>query len=364
MKIAQLAFTPSYSGIAVMAWNIYERLNHESDKVDIICMENSFFSAKEKAINKNGSEYIRIRPRHTNRILKHLEVYQQLKKILREKEYDIVHLHGGSNLMNIIAIIAIRNKRIKIVAHSHNEENSMKPFNRIAKRIISKYADRQLACSEKAAGAMFDNDNWIYIRNGIDTKRFQFSEKDRKVVRDEFGIKDGQFFIGNVGRLSGQKNQLYLVKIFDKIIKTGVDAKLLIIGEGPLKNDIQNLIGSKGLSDKVIMIERSNEIPQILSALDFFLLPSLYEGLPVSAVESQANGLRTIISNTTSSMTIISDRCSQCGIKNCDIEEWARNIRSYPVSSRKKYANIIAAAGFDINDTVRQIGKIYENLKQ
>lgn len=364
MRIAQLAFTPSFSGIAIMVWNIYERLNHESNKVDIICMENSFFSAREKTLNKNGSEYIRIRPRHANKILKHLEVYQQLKKILQEKEYDIVHLHGGSNLMNIIAIMAIRNRGIKIIAHSHNEENSMKPFNRIAKRIISKYSDKQLSCSEKAANAMFDNNNWIYIRNGIDTKRFQFSGKDRKVVRDEFRIKDGQFFIGNIGRLSEQKNQLYLVKVFNEIIKTGVDAKLLIIGEGPLKDDIQNLIDGKGLSDKVIMIERSDEIPQILSALDFFLLPSLYEGLPVSAVESQANGLRTIISNTTSSMTIISDRCCQCGIKKRDIEEWVRNIRSYPVSSRKKYASIIATAGFDINDTVKQISEIYENLKQ
>ena len=294
MKIAELSLSGSYSGIAVMIWSIYKNLDTKKNRVDIITLQNPFFDEKKKEIENNGSRLYSMPSKSKNKILNYFTLYQNIKNIAKREKYNIVHIHGGGNLQNIIAVKALRNCGAQIIMHAHNEENAKKKFNKTQKKIIAKYCNKKLSCSDKAADAFFRDDDWIFIKNGIDTEKFSFSQTKRTELRRQYKINDDEIFVGTVGRMEKQKNHEYLIDIFKELTKNK-KAKLVIVGNGSLKNSLIEKIHLNKLDDRIILVDRSNDIPGILSALDYFVLPSLYEGLPVSAIESQANGLTTII---------------------------------------------------------------------
>ncbi len=230
----------------------------------------------------------------------------ELLAILREYgPYDVVHshVHYFSGLVMLVARLA--NVPIRL-SHGHCDtrfEHRDQPIGRKAYRHLSRYllnrfATDKLAVSEQAAADLFGEgaDAYKILSPTVDLSRFG-SIQDRLAARTAIGVESDEFVIGNVGRLIPVKNQVFLVKLLAEVIRNRTNAALLIAGEGPLRDALTDMAVALGLENRVRLIGPCDDIPRFLAALDVFVMPSLSEGFGLAAVEAQAAGIPTILSD-------------------------------------------------------------------
>lgn len=186
----------------------------------------------------------------------------------------------------------------------------------------------------KEAGKwMFGKHNFQIMNNAIDAKKFIYNEEVRKRKRAELGVED-KFVIGHVGRFNLQKNHEFLVKCFADFAKTNEDAILVLIGNGELQEKIKAMAKEYGIETKVKFLGLREDIPQLLQAMDLFLFPSLFEGLPVTLVEAQAAGLPCVISDMITDEIMITDQISKVSLSG-NTSLWNQEIVKYRYSKRK-----------------------------
>lgn len=266
--------------------------------------------------------------------------------------------------------LAAKYSGAKVIAHSHNSSvpgfirSLMDGMNRPK---VGKYAACKLACGEKAGRWMFgnkafDNGDVTVVRNAIDVGKYLFSNINREKFRREFALEDS-FVIGHVGRFETQKNHEALINIFEEIVKKIPQARLLLIGDGMLKGHIEEKAAYAGIKDKVIFAGVRKDVSELLSAMDVFLFPSFFEGLPFTLVEAQANGLPCVISDTiTDEVTVNKDY-----VKKVSLDAvpgiWADYTEEFRYTGRRE-AEIIKremeAAHFDIKKEADRLHMIYQ----
>ncbi len=235
-----------------------------------------------------------------------------LTRIMRERRVTVVRTHQyHANLYGRLAAIGARVPCI--VASVHNTyTRDRKLHRRMINHILSRFADRVVAVSESVRQDIIKYDHLpkdkvIVIRNGIDLESFQ--NRERSAVRSEFRIMDGVPVVGTVGRLTAQKGQRYLIEAFSQLAPDFPTAVLMVVGEGPLKGDLQAYAGRLGISDRVIFTGLRRDIPQSLAGMDIFVLPSLWEGMPNALIEAMAAGKAVVTTDFASAREIInSDR--------------------------------------------------------
>ena len=297
-------------------------------------------------------------------------IFQYIKDITRilNKGYDIVHIHKNS-AANIIPFILAKKYGLPIVSHSHNTRPSCGTLSYVLHYInrvlLYKLSDVHLACSQDAGKWLYSNKKFQVVKNGVIVNNFLYDDKIASIKRKELSINDNQLVIGHIGRFTKQKNHEGLVKIFKEMLVNKPDAILLLIGDGPLKAGITNMVKKMGLDDSVMMLGIRKDIPELLMAMDVFLMPSLYEGLPIAAVEAQASGVDVFLSNTISQQTeIISS------VKWFD-NKWdykmiadfvCNSYKLYRKNVRKNANKQVANAGFDIDYTASELSKKYQFL--
>lgn len=193
------------------------------------------------------------------------------------------------------------------IAHSHNtalRKSRTRPVkllvHQAAKEVFAGSATDLWACSRQAAQFMFPSrvlkgKGFQFIPNGIDTDRFRFNAAVREKVRKELGVQ-GQYVMGHIGRLCYQKNQDFLLDVFYEVMKRRPESILLLVGEGPDRSALEEKAGRLGIADNVIFYGTSDRVERLLWAMDVFVMPSRFEGLPVTAVEAQASGLPCLFS--------------------------------------------------------------------
>jgi len=199
------------------------------------------------------------------------------------------------------------------------------------------------------------------MNNAIDAKKFIYNEEVRKQKRAELGVED-KFVIGHVGRFNLQKNHEFLVKRFADFAKTNEDAVLVLIGNGELQEKIKEMAKEYGIETKVNFLGLREDIPQLLQAMDLFLFPSLFEGLPVTLVEAQAAGLPCVISDTITDEIMITDQISKVSLSG-NTSLWNQEIAKYRYSKRKNTIEDIIEHGFDIEKNARWLEEFYTNGK-
>ena len=227
-------------------------------------------------------------------------------------------------------------------------------------RIGLRYANTYFACSKLAGDYLFKKKKYHLINNAIDAKRFKYDPKVRKQMRKELGISDDCFLIGNVGRLCRQKNQRFLIDVFSLVCEK-VDSKLLIIGDGELKKELETHIKELNLEDKVIMHAPVNNVEDYYQAMDMFVLPSLYEGLGIVNIEAQACGLKTIVSDKVPEIAKISDLLSFVKL-NASEQEWADVILKNKDYTRKEQKDVLKNSGYDLDYESEKLVKLYKDL--
>ena len=281
-----------------------------------------------------------------------------LDRFFREHpEYRIVHSH--LDCMSAIPLKAAKKHGVPVrIGHAHNSNQPrdakylLKLF---YKRMIAGQATQLFACSEEAGRWMFGNADFRVLNNAIDAGKYAFDADIRSTVRHELGLPADALVVGHVGRFDPQKNHRFLVEIFEKMPE---DARLLLVGDGVLRPDVEQQAEALGIRDRVLFTGVRTDVDRLLQAMDVFLMPSLFEGLPVSIVEAQAAGLPCLISDKVPIECKKTDLVTQIPL-DASPAEWTKAVVSAAKTPRRDTLEQIREAGFDIRANAEWLQNYY-----
>lgn len=344
-------------GTEAVMMNYYR--NIDSEKVHIDFLLHGFGEAAyDNEILEKGGKIFNVVPKGQN----FKENEQQIKEVLLSEKYDIVHSHMDAGNAQVLKIAKETGVAIRI-SHSHNTatqtSNPLKKiYNDLEKRKITKYATHLFACSDLAGQWLYGNKPFTVINNAIEVEKFIFSEKERKDVRDKLAIEENTVVIGHVGRFCYQKNHEKIIEIFNEFLKREPNSLLLLIGEGETKTEIENEVQKLKIENKVRFIAPNNEINKHMQAMDCFLMPSRFEGLPVVTIEAQSAGLPIILSDTVSKKSAITDLIDFVKLDE-DVSIWCDTIQSAIKKERKNRYEEMTEQGFNIVKNVDKMQHFY-----
>lgn len=249
----------------------------------------------------------------------------EIRKLVKENNYDIIYIHGNSAMMFFEAFVCKVFSKSKIITHCHSSSSEHKLAHHLIKPFFNLLPDIKIGCSKTASDWAYIGSNVITIPNGIDVDRFRFDPVNRDKIRNKLGIKEKDVLIGNVGRLSKGKNQLFFVDIVREYCKINNDCKAVIIGEGEMKQEIAGKIRKLGLDDRFIFVSPVNDIEKYYSAIDVMAMPSMFEGLSLVSLETQANNLPCVASREFIKDSLITD-CVTVESLDSGPDVWAADV--------------------------------------
>lgn len=357
VKVLHFELTENVGGIESFLLNLYQQIDRE--KFEFHFVTTAEVPAYKKQLEELGG-FIHVVSKLSNVI----RYASNITELLRDN-YDIIHIHKNSAANIIPFIEAKKNEVPLIIVHSHNtapSKSKLSTFLHFANKYkIYKYSDIHLACSDVAGKWMYGDKSYEVIRNGIITKRFLFDVSKREKIRRELKINAETFVVGNVGRFAEQKNHQRLIRIFANIYELRQDSCLLLIGEGTLREKIEAEVEDLGLSERVKFLGSRADVVDLLMGIDAFVMPSLFEGLPVAGVEAQAAGTYLYLADTISKQIEISKNVTWFSLEELD-----RNIAKIIVKNgipletdRIKANDDVVAAGYDMSSTCKRIEEIY-----
>lgn len=298
--------------------------------------------------------------------------YREVCKILQREQYDVVYLNISTAIDCITALAAKAKKVPRILIHSHTSGNDLEnPVKRMIYDTIHKFcrlflyrtATAYYGCSEKAGLWMFPSkivksDKFQTVFNAVDLNKFMYKDSVRNEVRKELNLEN-KFVVGHVGNFVYQKNHYFLIDIFEKLREKFPDAILLLIGKGERFETVKKLIQEKGLEDSVRLLGFRKDSDRIFQAMDFFLLPSYFEGLPTVGVEAQCTGLPCLMSDTITREVKITENCWFLPLKEKP-EIWAEFILNHRRINREHISWIGKREAYSLETLKQQQKKLLE----
>lgn len=356
IRILHIVQKMEAGGTQAFLMNLYRNIDRNKIQFDFLVEyeEKEFYD--DEIISLGGKIF------YTNfrKTLNVIKFKKTLSTILKEHpEYKIVHIHATA--IGKICTDTAKKCGVKtIIAHTHNN-NAVRDWKYYPKILLRKlYTNGPtdfFACSEDAGRYTFKNKKFTVIYNAIDINKFLFKQEVREDFRRELNIKD-KFVIGNIGRLHEQKNQSFLIDVFYEIQKKKDDAILLIVGKGPLENELKEKVSNLGINNKVYFLGNRKDIERIYQGMDVFVLPSLFEGLGIVAIEAQVSGLPVIASTGVAKEANITDN-----IRNIDLNEpidvWVEAICKAKVKNRRSIEKIVKNSKFNIKNNAKFLQEFY-----
>ena len=257
----------------------------------------------------------------------HFHYLNELDQFLVNNKYDVAHFHFRSTASIMIPIF--KKHGIKVIVHSHSSSNGKAIIPKIGKSILQfplRYqADLKVGCTVESIKWLFGkkiyNDNkYKILPNAVDVETFL-----NGLPGDDLELLNNEFVIGHIGRFEMVKNHVFIVEIFNEYLKVNPNAYLVLVGDGPLKSQIEDLVSELGINKNVLFLGKRSDIPYILKKINVLLFPSIYEGLPVTLVETQAANVPILMSNTISKESIITPIAVQLGLSE-KIETWVKEL--------------------------------------
>ena len=346
------------AGMETLIMNIFRTINRDKIVFDFLVHYSEKFDYDDE-IERLGGKIYHLTVRNDNNFRKYKK---DLYCFFREHpEYKVIHGHMES-FGFIYSKIAKKCGVKCIIGHSHNA--SYEPgIKGLVKNFMNKFWKKHLdycfACSTEAGKYMFKGKQFTLIKNGIISSNFTFSKIKRDEIRSKYGIDDNTVVIGHIGRMEKQKNQSFLIDIFKEYCCMNPNSRLIIIGDGHLKEDLIMKVSALNLTSKVIFTGVVPNCNEFYSAFDLFLLPSLFEGLPVVGIEAQCSGLPLLFSNVISSETNITGNIFYESLDN-KASIWAKKINDIlNTFNRTDCTKIVQQNGFDINFTCDFLERFY-----
>lgn len=364
IRIAQIMGKWVGGGVEAVVMNYYRHIDREKIQFDFICDDDSTCIPKEE-IESLGGKVILIPPYQ-----KVLKYHKELKKILKDGQYKIVHSH--INALSVFSLWAAKSAKVPVrIAHSHSTSNKKEWKKTLLKNMLrpfsKMFATDYFCCSELAGRWLFGNKTYdegkIYLlNNAIDVDKFKYNEEIRKQKRKELKIKDNELVIGHIGRFVQQKNHEFLIEIFNEIHKQNKNTILLLAGDGPLKEEIENKVKELGLEKNVQFLGQRSDANELYQAMDAFVLPSLYEGLPVVGVEAQAAGLPCFFSTDMTKETKVLDTTQFIELTHIP-KYWADKILKTLKSFKRQNTTFeITNNNFNIKSETEKLEQQYRQL--
>ena len=363
IRIAQIMGKWLGGGVESVVMNYYRHIDRTKIQFDFICDDDSTNIPYEE-IESLGGKVILIPP--YQKIFKY---HKELKKVLKEGNYKIVHSH--INTLSVFSLFAAKCAGVPVrIAHSHSTTNKKEWKKNLLKQILRPFskvfATDYMACSELAGRWLFGNKTFeegkVYIlNNAIDLDKFKYNENIRKQKRKELNMDEDTLVIGHVGRFVEQKNHRFLIDIFNELHKKNKNSILLLIGQGPLDGEIKEKVRTLNIETSVRFLGQRNDVNELYQAFDVFVLPSLYEGLPVVGIEAQVCCDLCFFSDDMTKETKILESAEFMSLDNTP-EVWTDNILN-KVQFHKKYNTVeeISKYGFNIKNEATKLEKKYLN---
>lgn len=284
-------------------------------------------------------------------------------RILRQHpEWSIVHAHHTSPAALYLSVARARG--LKTIAHSHTAGRDASTRGRL--KVLTRWPLRYIShvkagCSQEAIRWMFGRhivENAHMVPNSILSEAFAFSPEGRARIRDEFGLGE-DLVVGHVGRLTAPKNHLRLLEIFAEFSKLRADSRLLLVGDGALRKRLEHRAQELQIRSKVKFAGSRSDVRDLLSAMDIMLFPSLYEGLPTSVVEAQANGLPCLVSTAVTPEVGLTESVQFLSLSHTN-HIWAERLQRTQIGvDRARGPAAVAAAGYDINSAIERVLALY-----
>ena len=357
IKIALIAKNLNINGVSSVVLSLATNLSSNDYKIDIfVGAPISSFNTEKIAKKRN----INIIQTPTRSLKNSLKYYGFLKRKL--KGYDIVHVHGNSCVIAIDLAIAKLNKNKNTIAHCHNTSCDHKLMHRMLKPFFSVFYDLGLAPTDDCGKWMFGNNKYNILRNGVNTKEYDFDTNKRKSIRSSLNIRENDYVIGHVGNFSRQKNYGHIIKTFDKLCEKGDNYKLLLIGRYQNNLETFKMIKESKNAEKIIIYGATKKPSSLYNAMDCFIFPSLFEGFGIVLLEAQLNGLPCIVSDNIPKEAFLTKDCLGLSLKS-DISLWCDSI--VKIKAQKKRAgqsDNCALKQYDIDTVVSKLDDIYKKL--
>lgn len=353
------------AGIETMLMNYYRHMDRTKVQFDFLCNKKKS-GAYDAEVEKLGGRIYRTPGLNPLKYPKYLKYMKELFK--EHPEYRIIEAHNGA--LGVYALHAAKVDNIPVrIFHAHGASitKDLKWPLKIFCRSRLKYnINQNFTCGVAAAKCYFgnkkvQNNEYELIPNAIEVERFVFNSQYRNEIREKYNLQD-KHVIGHVGRFMAQKNHIFLINVFEEIAKMDNNAVLVLLGDGELMDTIKDKVQEKKLTDKVLFIGNVGNVNQWYSAFDAFVLPSVWEGLPVVGVEAQAADLPCIFADSVTKEIELTDKVEFLSL-DCDTKEWANKIIAlFNNKERKDNTEIITEKHYNIEKEAVKLQERYLEL--
>lgn len=350
-------------GVGAFLYNMHNNIDTNKIQFDYVFSGSSNSGIFDEKVKKLGGKVYVLPELKYGNMIKYIK---ELNKIFKNHpEYKVIHGHSpnlGIIYLSLAKIYGVKNR----IVHSHSTKYSDSKLKSIRNYFlhipIKKLSNIHLACSKKAGMFLFnDSESVKVINNSINIDKFCFNEDMRIKLRTDLELKN-KFTIGHVGNFVSVKNHKMIIDIFNEIQVMHPDSVLLLLGKGELEEEIKEKVKYFGLDNKVKFLGYKENIADYMNAMDVFLLPSFFEGFPVSTIEAQANGLPCYISDTVSKEIKIINETQFISLNNTP-KYWANKILEVNLNySRYEKNKEVRNAGYDIKVTATDMEKFYLSL--
>lgn len=358
MKVLIISTTKfDLDGITNVILNYYRAMDKSDMQVDFV-IPNEIRDDLKLELEFFGSHIYKISGRNS----KPWSYVNRLAKLIRENNYDIVHAHGNSCTLTL-EMYAAKTGGVKVrIPHSHNSTCKHKIVHKLLRRPFDSCYTQAFACGEKAGDWLYGTEAFEIINNGIEISNYKYNVGIRQKYREKYKLNE-KMVIGHVGNFNYQKNHEYLIEIFAELFKSDRNYRLMLIGDGELKPNIEKQVKDLGLSGAVIFIGKTLDVHQFLQAMDMMVMPSRFEGLPLTLVEAQSACLSCFVSDIVSKEAAITDLVKFISLEKSP-KEWANIINESNIINRderkEEICNEIINAGYSINENAKKMKLLYE----
>lgn len=353
------------AGIETMLMNYYRHIDREKIQFDFLCNKKKP-GAYDDEIKKLGGRIY-----HTPGLnpAKYPQYLQYMKKLFeKHPEYRIVEAHNGA--LGVYALHAAKVNHIPVrIFHAHGASITRDwklPIKLVCKALLPGNMNQHFSCGEAAARCYFgdkvvDTHDYELIPNAIEVERFIFDQKVHDAMRRKYGLEN-KHVIGHVGRFMTQKNHTFLIDVFTEVAKQDDKAVLVLLGDGELQNEIEKKVCDAGLKDRVFFEGNVGNANEWYSVFDVFVLPSIWEGLPVVGVEAQANDLPCIFSDSVTREIEMSEKTKFISLQS-PVSEWADAILSeFHDTARRDNTGLITDHHYNIAIEAEKLQERYLKL--